>query len=160
MVINLCASRERLHHCAGSCRRRTVASMSETNRQWLLASRPHGSVERENFEWNEEPVPAIGDGQFLVRNLWLSCDPAQRAWMEMDTYIPMLPLGEVMLSGAVGEVVQSNHPGFDIGDLVTGTFGWQDYALSDGGAGIFPVTKVPPGVDRRDGAVAFGDHRA
>ena len=127
--------------------RRTVASMSEMNRQWLLASRPQGRVKRENFEWKEEPVSAVGDGQFLVRNLWLSCDPAQRAWMEMDTYIPMLPLGEVMLSGAVGEVVESNHPGFDVGDLVTGTFGWQDYALSDGGAGIFPVTKVPPGVD-------------
>ena len=121
--------------------------MTAENRQWVLSSRPRGPVSRENFEWREEPVPAIADGEFLVRNLWLSCDPAQRAWMEVDTYIPKLPLGDVMLSGAAGEVVESKHADFAPGELVSGVFGWQDYAVSDGGAGIFPVNKVPPGVD-------------
>ena len=92
-------------------------------------------------------MPSIADGEFLIRNLWLSCDPAQRPWMEVDTYIPKLPLGEVMLSGSAGEVVESKHPDFAPGELVSGVFGWQDYAVSDGSAGIFPVTKVPPGVD-------------
>ena len=92
-------------------------------------------------------MPSIADGEFLIRNLWLSCDPAQRPWMEVDTYIPKLPLGEVMLSGSAGEVVESKHPDFAAGELVSGVFGWQDYAVSDGTAGIFPVTKVPPGVD-------------
>jgi NADPH-dependent curcumin reductase len=121
--------------------------MSAVNRQWVLSSRPRGPVTRENFEWREEPVPAVTDGEFLVRNLWLSCDPAQRAWMEVDTYIPKLPLGEVMLSGSAGEVVESRHPDFAPGELVTGVFGWQDYAVSDGAAGVFLVNKVPPGVD-------------
>ena len=112
----------------------------------MLSARPEGLVGREHFTLEEGPVPSIADGEFLVRNLWLSCDPAQRAWMEMDTYIPMLPLGEVMLSGSAGEVVESRHPGFAEGDLVSGTFGWQDYAVSDGG-GVFPAVKIPPGVD-------------
>ena len=129
--------------------------MAETNRKWMLSARPKGMVERENFAWKEEPVPSIGDGEFLVRNLWLSCDPAQRAWMEIDTYIPVLPLGEVMLSGSAGEVVASNHPGFAEGDLVAGAFGWQDYAVSDGG-GFFPVSTVPPGIDLPAALSLFG----
>lgn len=127
----------------------------ETNRQWVLHSRPAGAVERDNFEWREEPVPEPGEGEFLVRNLWLSCDPAQRPWMSMDTYIPMLPLGEVMLGGSAAEVLESNHPGFERGDLVAGTFGWQDYAVTDGG-GVFPATKIPPGVDCPTALSLFG----
>ena len=132
--------------------------MPETNRQWLLATRPPGIVEREHFEWREEPVPSIGEGEFLVRNLWLSCDPAQRAWMETDTYIPRLPLGEVMASGSAGEVVESNHPDFAAGDIVSGVFGWQDYAVSDGGGfgGLFPPLKIPPGVDIPTALSLFG----
>src|SRR6476661_6462339 len=101
--------------------------MAEMNRKWVLKSRPQGIVDRANFEWREEPRPEIRDGQFLVRNLWLSCDPAQRAWMEIDTYIPVLPLGEVMAAAAAGVVVQSKHPDFEVGELVSGAFGWQDY---------------------------------
>jgi NADPH-dependent curcumin reductase len=58
------------------------------NRRWVLAARTPGLVGREHFTWDEVTVPPLTDGQFLVRNLWLSCDPAQRAWMETDTYIP------------------------------------------------------------------------
>jgi len=126
------------------------------NRQWVLSSRPRGPVTAEHFGWRTQPVPAIDEGEFLVRTLYLSCDPAQRPWTEMDTYIPMLPLGEVMLSGAAGEVMESNHPGFAPGDLVSGVFGWQDYAVSDGGTGIFPVTKIPPGVDLPTALSLFG----
>ncbi len=130
--------------------------MADKNCQWVLSARPKEMVERENFEWREEPVPSIGDGEFLVRNLWLSCDPAQRAWMEIDTYIPVLPLGEVMLSGSAGEVVESKHPDFTEGDLVTGAFGWQEYAVSDGGSGFFAVNKIPPGVDLPTALSLFG----
>jgi NADPH-dependent curcumin reductase CurA len=117
--------------------------VADVNRQWLLSARPHGLAGREHFTWLEGPMPAVGDGEFLVRNLWLSVDPAQRAWMTMDTYIPMVPLGEVMPSGSAGQVVESKHPGFDAGDLVAGAFGWQDYGVSDG-SGIFPAIKTPP----------------
>jgi NADPH-dependent curcumin reductase len=119
------------------------------NRRWILSQRPSGIVSREHFEWAEEPVPEIGDRQFLLRNLWISCDPAQRAWMEIDTYIPKLPLGEVMAAGTVGEVVESKHPDFSPGDLVSGVYGWQDYAVgsSEPFAGLFPPLKLPPGTD-------------
>src|SRR5439155_466898 len=96
-------------------------------------------------ELRQEPLPRIGENQFLVRNLYLSCDPAQRTWMARDTYVPAIPLGDVMRSGAAGQVVASHHPGFREGDLVSGLFGWQDFAISDG-RGFVPVTKLPPGV--------------
>jgi NADPH-dependent curcumin reductase CurA len=124
--------------------------MTETNRRWLLSERPTGMLDRGNFELVEEPVPSPGDGEILVRNQWLSCDPAQRTWMEIDTYIPKLPLGEVMAGAAAGEVVESNDPDFAQGDIVTGVFGWQDYAVSGPqgfGDGLFRPLKIPPGVD-------------
>jgi NADPH-dependent curcumin reductase len=132
--------------------------MTEKNRGWLLAKRPRGIVGREHFEWRDEPVPSIGEGEFLVRNRWLSCDPAQRTWMEIDTYIPMLPLGEVMAAASAGVVVQSKHPDFEVGELVSGAFGWQDYAVSDGSAfgGLVPPLKIPPGVDPPTALSLFG----
>lgn len=119
--------------------------MTEANRRWILTSRPKGMPGRENFELREEPIPEIGEGEFLVRNLYLSCDPTQRGWMERDTYVPAIPLGEVMRSAAAGRIVASRHADFRKDDLVAGAFGWQDYAVSDG-TGLFPVTKLSPGV--------------
>jgi NADPH-dependent curcumin reductase CurA len=133
--------------------------IGEQNRCWVLVRRPTGIVGREDFDWQEQPVPSIKEGEFLVRNLWLSCDPTQRGWMEMDTYVPMLPLGEVMASGAAGEVVESKNPDFAKGDLVSGMFGWQEYAVSSGegfGGGLVPPQKIPPGVDIPTALSVFG----
>jgi NADPH-dependent curcumin reductase len=127
--------------------------MADTNRRWILAARPKGRVGREHFAWREEPVPEIGEGEFLLRNLWLSCDPAQRAWMEMDTYVPAIPLGDVMHSGSAGEVVESRHPGFAKGDLVSGAFGWQDYAVNRRRRPV-PGDQGSRGRRLRDGPVA------
>ena len=93
-----------------------------------------------------------------MRNQWLSCDPAQRAWMEIDTYIPALPLGEVMASGAAGEVAESRHPDFAPGDLVSGVFGWQEFAVSNGEGfgGLISPLKIPPGVDLPTAMSLFG----
>jgi NADPH-dependent curcumin reductase CurA len=145
-------------HCAAQVVGRERRSMPEKNRRWLLAKRPTGIVGREHFEWREEPVPSIGEGEFLIRNRWLSCDPAQRTWMEIDTYIPMLPLGEVMAAASAGVVVESKHPDFEVGQLVSGGFGWQDYAVSDGSAfgGLVPPLKIPPGVDPTTALSLFG----
>jgi len=115
-----------------------------TNRQWVLAQRPKGPIRETDFAWREVPVPRPKEGELLVRTLWLSFDPTQRGWMSMDTYVPAIPIGEVMRAGAVGQVVESRKPGFAAGDLVQGAFGWQDYAVADGG-GILPLTKLPPG---------------
>jgi len=124
--------------------------MSETtsdrvNRRWLLARRPRGLVAAEDFRWVEEPVPTPGEGEVLVRNLCLSCDPTQRGWMAGDTYMPAVPLGEVMRSFAAGRVVESRSPRFAAGQLVQGLLGWQDYAVtSPEAAGLVPLPAGAP----------------
>lgn len=117
----------------------------DRNRQWILEARPTGMLTGREFRWNEAPIPKIEDAQMLVRNLWLSFDPTQRSWMSRDTYVPAIALGDVMRAGAVGQVIESRHPDFRPGDLVYGTFGWQDFIATDG-RGMTPVRKLPPGV--------------
>jgi NADPH-dependent curcumin reductase CurA len=116
------------------------------NRQWLLAARPQGLIKESDFRWNETVVPPLNDGQILVRNLVLSCDPTQRGWMSIDTYIPAIPLGDTMKAGAVGQVVDSKRPRFSKGDLVEGLFGWEDYTVS-GGEGLMGLRKLPRSAD-------------
>ena len=130
--------------------------MSSINRQWVLASRPDGDIEPETFEFREEPVAEPGSGEFLVRNLMLSFDPTQRGWInDVPSYVPPVQIGEVMRAGSVGQVVTSNHPDFAVGDLVQGAFGWQDYAVSDGG-GLIPPNKLLPGVSPSNALSVFG----
>jgi NADPH-dependent curcumin reductase len=118
----------------------------QVNRQWLLKSRPSGMVEESSFELSNSPPPIPDEGEFLVRNLYLSLDPAMRTWMtDARSYIPPVEIGEVMRGACVSRVVDSRHPDYSTGELVTGVFGWQDFALSDGG-GAIPVSKVPEGV--------------
>jgi NADPH-dependent curcumin reductase CurA len=119
--------------------------MSSSNRRWILRSRPQGLPQRDDFELREEPLAEPAAGQFVVKNLYLSCDPAQRSWLARDTYVPKIALGETMRAGAAGQVVASRHDGFREGDVVFGMFGWQDYALSDG-TGFIQVSKLPAGV--------------
>ncbi|MGQ0586052.1 MAG: NADP-dependent oxidoreductase [Gammaproteobacteria bacterium] len=119
--------------------------MAATNRRWVLRERPQGMPRRADFELREEPLPQPGDGEFVVRNLYLSCDPAQRSWLARDSYVPKIAIGETMRAGAAGQVVASRHAQFKQGDVVFGMFGWQDYALSDG-RGFVDVSKLPPGV--------------
>ena len=116
------------------------------NRQWLLAARPNGMIKESDFRWNESTVPVLKDGQVLVRNLAFSFDPTQRGWMSMDTYMPAIPVGEVMKAGTIGQVVESKRPGFAKGDLVQGLFGWEDYTVN-GGEGLMGLQKLPPGTD-------------
>ena len=107
--------------------------MDRRNRQWLLARRPDGPVEESDFELVERPVPALRDGQLLVRVHYLSLDPYMRGRMdEARSYAPCQPLGEVMVGSTVGEVVESRHGGFPTGDLVVGLGGWQEFHVSDG----------------------------
>ena len=116
------------------------------NRQWLLAERPQGIIKETDFRWNESTAPSPKDGELLIRNLAFSFDPTQRGWMSMDTYIPAIPIGQVMRASAIGQVVESKKPGFAKGDLVQGLFGWEDYSVTDGG-GLFSVEKFPKGTD-------------
>jgi NADPH-dependent curcumin reductase CurA len=102
------------------------------NRQVRLTSRPAGIPAAEHFEIVEAPAPELSDGQVLVRNIYLSVEPAMRGWVSaVANYSEPVALGSVMRSYAVGRVEQSRHPDFDPGDYVTGQFGWQDYAAVD-----------------------------
>ncbi|AIO36282.1 NADP-dependent oxidoreductase [Burkholderia pseudomultivorans] len=100
------------------------------NRQLLLKTRPEGRVGREHFSLVETPVPALADGEVLVRVLYLSMDPTNRVWMsDVPQYLPPVAIGEVMRALGIGRVVASRHAGFVEGDLVQGLVGWQDYAV-------------------------------
>ena len=115
------------------------------NQQWRLVARPVGLIKESDFEWREETLPVPGDGELLVRIVYLSLDPAVRGWvMDVKSYMPPVALGEVMRGIALGVVEQSNHPKFKVGDLVQGLLGWQTYALSDGiGLARLPRGGVP-----------------
>jgi len=117
------------------------------NRQWLLAKRPHGIVTRDNFEYAEGPIPEPGEGEVLVRNLFLSFDPTQRGWMEdRESYLPPVQIGEPMRAGSIGQVVESNNLDFAKGDIVQTTGGWQDFLVVAPGQGVMGLSKVPEGV--------------
>lgn len=121
----------------------------ESNRQWRLKSRPVGMVTESDFERVEVPVPTPGEGEFLIRNLFFAFEPAMRGWLnDVRSYVPPVALGEVMRATCVGQVVESRHPDFQPGELVSGLFGWQDYTVTDGQDSLLrrPVVKVPPGI--------------
>jgi len=114
-----------------------------TNRQVVLKSRPQGIPQAENFELVETPLPALKEGQVLVRNLYVTAEPAMRGWVSaVANYSEPVPIGGVMRSPAVGCVEQSRHPDFKPGEFVTGMLGWQAYAAVDAGA---IQRKVPAG---------------
>ena len=95
---------------------------TRTNRQWILQARPKGMVEPSLFELRESPVPELVDGQVLAQTLFLSFDPSQRAWMAKDTYMPAVPLGEIMRAGGIAQVIESRH---------RKSFGWSRQGLAN-----------------------------
>ncbi|MBF8731373.1 NADP-dependent oxidoreductase [Pseudomonas guariconensis] len=102
--------------------------MPQTNRRFLLSKRPVGVVRRDDFTYEQVPVTEPAEGQVLVKNLYLSLDPAMRGWMnEGKSYIAPVALGQVMRALGVGEVLASKHPDFKPGDHVNGPLGVQDY---------------------------------
>ena len=107
--------------------------MATQNHQVRLAARPDGIPQAGDFELVAAPLPEPREGQFLVRNLYLSVDPAMRGWVgAVANYSKPVAIGEVMRSRAVGEVVASRHPDYRVGEHVVGWLGWQEYAVSDG----------------------------
>ncbi len=106
--------------------------MDAVNHQFRLAARPDAMVGPEHFDYVEEPVPELADGQVLVKTAYISLDPAMRGWMaEGRSYIPPVQIGEVMRAGTVGEVVESKGQKLAVGDRVTGWLGVQEYAVCD-----------------------------
>ena len=110
-----------------------LAALPEHNRRWVLASRPAGKPELDNFRLETAPIPEPEDGQLLLQTLYLSLDPYMRGRMNAgDSYADRVELGQVMVGGTVARVVKSRNAGFAEGDLVSAFSGWQEFALSDG----------------------------
>src|SRR5258708_20929118 len=99
------------------------------NRQIWLRSRRNGIPQAADFDLREVESPALSDGEFRVRNAYLSADPAMRGWIaDKSTYWPRIEVGDTMRAFAAGEVVESRNPAYAVGDQVMGIFGWQDYS--------------------------------
>lgn len=110
-----------------------MSALQQKNRQVVLKTRPVGIPQAEHFEIREAATPEVPDGHFLVKNLFLSVDPAMRGWVNaVANYSTPVGIGEVMRSFTVGRVVQSRHPDYPEGTVVMGMLGWQEYALTDG----------------------------
>jgi NADPH-dependent curcumin reductase len=113
--------------------------MALTNHKFLLAARPVGMPKRSDWTYTEEPVGEPNERELLVKLLYISLDPAMRIWInEGRSYLPPVEIGEVMRALGVGIVTVSRNPRFAVGDHVSGLFGVQEYALTDGRG----VTKV------------------
>jgi NADPH-dependent curcumin reductase CurA len=109
--------------------------MAHVSREIHLRSRPQGMPVADNFVLVEKPIPDIGPGQFLVRNVFMSVDPYMRGrMMDRKSYVPPFQLGEPLDGGSVGRVVASKHDGFREGEYVCGfaSGGWREYYVSDG----------------------------
>ena len=107
--------------------------MAEMNHQMLLASRPTGAVQPDNFRLVEVPLAPLEDGQVRVRNHYLSLDPYMRGRMnDSKSYAAPQPLDTVMIGGTAGEIVESRNPAWTVGTKVVGMAGWQEFATSDG----------------------------
>ncbi|WP_333849540.1 NADP-dependent oxidoreductase [Leclercia sp.] len=110
-----------------------MSQSSTQNRQWVLASRPHGAPTADNFRLENTSIPEPADGQVLLRTIWLSLDPYMRGRMsDAPSYSPPVDIGAVMVGGTVSRVEKSNHPDYQPGEWVLGYSGWQDYEVSDG----------------------------
>ncbi|NYU07964.1 NADP-dependent oxidoreductase [Enterobacteriaceae bacterium CCUG 67584] len=110
-----------------------MSQSSTQNRQWVLASRPHGAPTADNFRLETTDIPQPADGQLLLRTMWLSLDPYMRGRMsDAPSYSPPVEIGAVMVGGTVSRVEASNHPDYQPGEWVLGYSGWQEYELSDG----------------------------
>ena len=103
------------------------------NKQVTLQQRPVGMPDENTWTNTQSDIPAAQDGQFVVKQHYISLDPAMRGWMnDAKSYLPPVGIGEVMRAGSVGEVIESKHPDYKVGDFVSGWGGVQQYAATDG----------------------------
>jgi NADPH-dependent curcumin reductase CurA len=110
-----------------------MSQQTTRHRRWVLASRPHGEPVQDNFRLEEGDVPTPGNGQLLLRTVYLSLDPYMRGRMsDAPSYSPPVEIGATMVGGTVSRVEQSNHADYKTGDWVLSYSGWQNYEVSDG----------------------------
>lgn len=105
--------------------------MEGNKKQIRLARRPVGTPTMEDFAFTEAPIGTPGEGEVLIRNVYISVDPYLRGRMEdVKSYIPPFQLNDVIVSGVIGQVVESKSAQFAKGDIVIGSLGWETYSLA------------------------------
>jgi len=117
------------------------------NKQVKLAKRPVGVPDESTWELESSPIPSAKEGEAIIKQEYISLDPAMRGWMnDMKSYIPPVQIGEVMRAGSIGTVIESNnHPQFKVGDVVSGWGGVQQYIATKAGDGFYKVdTRLAP----------------
>ena len=120
-----------------------MGQSKEVNRRIVLASRPDGEPENDNFRLEEKPIPALREGEVLLRTVYLSLDPYMRGRMsDKPSYAPPVQIDEVMVGGTVCQIAESKNPEFEVGEWVLSYSGWQSFEVSDG-AGLTRLGKNP-----------------
>ena len=113
------------------------------SREIHLKQRPVGMPTENDFQLVRVEVPDLKDGEFLVRNIWMSVDPYMRGRMrEIKSYISPFQIGKPLEGGCVGQIIKSNNNKFTVGDYVLGNLGWREYWISDGSGS--DVTRIDP----------------
>jgi NADPH-dependent curcumin reductase CurA len=104
------------------------------NKQLIFVKRPEGLPKSETWNLNENPITKPKEGEVLIQHHYISLDPAMRGWMmDRQSYIPPVQIGEVMRSGSIGKVIESNnHPDFKVGDCIVNWGGVQEYFTTNG----------------------------
>ena len=114
-----------------------------TRNVWRLAARPVGDIADGDLQFASEAVPALADGQFALRIVYLSLDPTNRIWMsDQEQYMPPVELGAAMRGGVVGRVVESRKAGVEPGELYAGLGEWTDLMITDG-SGLSRLPEIP-----------------
>ena len=110
------------------------------NKQWILKSFPRGDIADTDLVLEESNLREIGEQEILIRNIYLSLDPANRGWMSgQASYVDAMKIGDVMRGGTIGIIEKSNNEKFQVGDYVNSMGGWQNYSISSGKG----VQKIP-----------------
>lgn len=106
------------------------------NRQWRIAARPYGKPKSSDFEYREEPIPECGEGEVLLKTLFLGLAPVMRMYMQGESQAgePALDIGDIIHGRGVSRVIESKHPDYQVGDVLQGQMGWQTYKAT-------PITK-------------------
>lgn len=113
------------------------------NRQITLAARPVGYPKTSDFNLVEAAMPTPGEGEVLVKSLYLSVDPYMRGRInQAKSYAANVQIGEVMVGGVIAEVAASKHADFEVGDIVNAHIGWQEYGVVGGDE----LRKIDPGL--------------
>jgi NADPH-dependent curcumin reductase len=129
---------------------------NKTAKKVVLRRHPEGALQVSDFAVEDCPVPEVAEGSFLVRNRFVSVDPMLRIFIDKkplgSSSMPSLPPGSVIPGAAVGEVIETRHPDFKVGEIVEGRFGWQHYAVSTGQG----VVRVPQSLGNIENALGIG----